>query len=357
MSDVLYAATRKGLFTLKRSGPRRWKIAKVDFLGDNVSVVLPAADGWLYAALELGHFGVKLRRSKDGGRSWEERAVPAFPEEEKLTLKKLWALAQAGGRLWAGTIPGGLWSSDDGGASWRLNEGLWDHPSRKSWMGGGYDEPGLHSICVNPRDPSDIVAGVSTGGVWGSLDGGRTWEPRTKGLFAVYMPPEKREVPEAQDAHMIAQCAADPATLYLQHHNGAFKSSDRGRSWTELHVKPSSFGFAVAAHPEEPGTAWFVPAVKDETRVPVGAKMVVARTRDGGRTFQQLRKGLPQRHAYDLVYRHCLDVSADGKRLAAGSTTGSLWVTEDGGAAWTQVSAHLPPVYCLRFKPPLRPSR
>jgi photosystem II stability/assembly factor-like uncharacterized protein len=109
------------------------------------------------------------------------------------------------------------------------------------------------------------------------------------------------------------------------------------------------FGFAVAVDPNDGDTAWLVPAVKDETRVPVDAKVVVARTRDAGKSWQVLTDGLPQSHAYDITYRHALDVDASGKRLAFGSTTGSLWVTEDAGDSWTCVSRHLPPVYAVRF--------
>jgi hypothetical protein len=54
-------------------------------------------------------------------------------------------------------------------------------------------------------------------------------------------------------------------------------------------------------------------------------------------------------HAYDITYRHGLDVDSSGKRLAFGSTTGSLWITEDGGDQWTCLSTHLPPIYAVRF--------
>jgi photosystem II stability/assembly factor-like uncharacterized protein len=114
-------------------------------------------------------------------------------------------------------------------------------------------------------------------------------------------------------------------------------------------VEPSVFGFAVAVHPQDPDTAWLVPAVKDECRVPVGGKLVVTRTRDGGKSWTVLREGLPQEHAYDLVYRHGLDVDESGQRLAFGSTTGGLWVTENQGDSWECVSAHLPPIASVRF--------
>ena len=79
------------------------------------------------------------------------------------------------------------------------------------------------------------------------------------------------------------------------------------------------------------------------------AHEVVARTRDGGQTFDVLRNGLPQQDAYDLVFRHALDVDNSGDRLAFGSTTGSLWLSEDGGDGWKTLSKHLPPVYAVRF--------
>ncbi len=57
--------------------------------------------------------------------------------------------------------------------------------------------------------------------------------------------------------------------MWAQHHNGIFRWADGARSWTEITcVRPSTFGFAVAAHPRDERTAWFVPAVKDESRYP-----------------------------------------------------------------------------------------
>ena len=101
---------------------------------------------------------------------------------------------------------------------------------------------------------------------------------------------------------------------------------------------PSTFGFAVAVHPDDPDTAWFVPAVSDRCGCRSTAKFVVTRTRDGGATFDVLSDGLPHEPAYDLVYRHGLDIDATGERLMMGSTTGSLWWSGNGGDAWTNIS-------------------
>jgi hypothetical protein len=170
-------------------------------------------------------------------------------------------------------------------------------------------------------------------------------------MRAEYMPPERQGDPNIQDPHLVAQCRSNPDVLWVQHHNGIFRSTDGAASWSEItNVKPSTFGFPVAAHPDDPDTAWFVPATKDEKRYPVDGKVVVNRTRDGGESFDTLTRGLPQEHAYDLVFRHALDVDETGRRLTFGSSTGSLWISEDGGDSWVAVSSNLPPVYAVRFE-------
>lgn len=364
MADTaIHVATRKGLFRLER-GPSGWAIARVSFLGDPVTMVLDdPRDGVTYAALNLGHFGVKVRRSDDGGVHWTEVQSPAFPTEpgapaedaEKApSVKQVWALAAAGrdqpGVIWAGTIPAALFRSADRGESWQLVRPLWDLPERKRWFGGGYDEPGLHSICVDPAESAKLFCGISCGGVWFTPNGGETWECRSSGMYAEYMPPDLRGDPVVQDPHRVVQSRSSPNVLWAQHHNGVFRTGDGGSQWGEVtEIRPSKFGFAVAVHPADADTAWFVPGVKDECRVPVDAKLAVARTRDGGKTFEVLRSGLPQEHSYDLVYRHALSVDDQGERLVMGSTTGSLWASDDAGAGWQLVSAHLPPIYQVEF--------
>jgi hypothetical protein len=367
--DRFLVATRKGLFNIERRGGvrPRWAIAGTAFLGDNVSMVLPAEGGRsMLAALDHGHFGPKLHRSRDGGRSWAECGVPAMPapaegEEEwrepmggrivPQQVLRIWALERGpDGVIWCGTIPGGLFRSTDDGDSWALVRSLWERPERKEWFGGGADFPGIHSICIDPRDAATVTVAVSCGGVWASTDGGDSWEIRGAGMRAEYMPPDRQYDPHIQDPHRVVQCRARPDALWAQHHNGVFRSSDGGRSWEEIgSVTPSVFGFAVAVHPLDPATAWLVPARKDEFRIPVNGRVVVARTRDGGGSFDVLTRGLPQRHAYDLTYRHALDVDRSGERLAFGTTTGSLWVSETAGDGWKTVSRHLPPVYAVRW--------
>jgi hypothetical protein len=364
MSRTLLVATRKGLFRLRKKG-KDWRVTSPDFLAVPVSMALQdPRDGATYAALDHGHFGVKLHRCD--GKEWQEIAAPVYPPapdgvEEKdaigrpwpRKLKLVWSLEidpTSDGGLWCGTIPGGLFRSVDRGASWELVESLWNEPKRKDWMGGGADLPGIHSICVHPHDPKDVRVGVSCGGIWRTTDAGATWQVSSHGMRQEHIPPEQTSDAWRQDVHRVVQCPAAPERIWAQHHNGIFRSKKDGVSFKEIEAKaPSRFGFPVVVHPEDPDTAWFVPAVKDECRVPVDGRLCVIRTRDGGKTFDVQRKGLPQEDCFDLVYRHGLDISADGEQLAMGSTTGGLWTSANGGKSWTQVDARLPPIYAVRF--------
>lgn len=363
MNPRALIATRKGLFELVQAG-NGWAIEHSHFLGDPVTMMLSdRRDGTVYAALNLGHFGVKLHRRDPGSIDWTEIAAPEYPPQPadseddvawKLTM--IWSLAVGGrdepGVLWAGTLPGGLFRSGDRGDSWQLVRSLWDAPERRAWFGGGYDTPGIHSICVDPTDSRHLLVGISCGGAWVTDDGGVSWALSSAGMRASYMPPERADDQDVQDPHRIVQCAAVPEVFWCQHHSGIWRSSDGGRLWQHI-AQPdqgvSDFGFAVAVHPQDPDTAWFVPAAADQNRIPVNAALTVTRTRDGGKSFEVLRAGLPQQHCYDLIYRHGLAVSDDGLVLLIGSTTGGLWASDNSGDAWQAISNTLPPIYAIGF--------
>ena len=198
------------------------------------------------------------------------------------------------GVLWCGTIPGGLFRSDDRGDSWQLVESLWNLPSRLKWFGGGYDDAGIHSVSVDPRGPGRLVVGVSCGGAWRTDDGGRPGRSRRTACGPTSSRPSRpatptRRIPTASSAARPRPTCCGPSTTAA--------SSDRPTTATSgprsTEAGPSTFGFAVAVHPDDPDTAWFVPAVSDEVRIPVDGKFVVTRTRDGGESFDVLSDGPP----------------------------------------------------------------
>ncbi len=355
MAERMLVATRKGLLQLARKDGG-WSVARLSFPGIAVTAALhDKRDGTLYAMLKHGHFGSKLHRSDNDGLTWTELTAPAFPADAAgaPALFQIWTVEAGGadepGRLWAGALPAGLFRSDDRGEHWQQVSSLWNVPEREKWFGGGYDDAGIHTISPDPRDARRVFVAISCGGVWDSNDSGQSWTLRGDGMVAAYMPPELAGQRETQDPHRVARCTAAPDTMWMQHHCGIFRSTDAGANWTQLKLPVDDFGFAVAAHPKDPLTAWFVPAIKDELRLPRDGALAVTRTSDGGKTWQSFRAGLPQRDAYDLIYRHGLDVDATGSQLAMGSTTGSLWVSDSAGEGWQLVNAHLPPVYAVRL--------
>jgi hypothetical protein len=370
MKPRIHVGTRKGLFAFEKTNGH-WCPAGEWFLGIHIPMLLhDRRDGLLHAAVEHGHFGTKMHRSADGGATWEETVGIVYPPKPDdvpeirdsfrnvvvpWSLEKVWSLETGGpdqpGLLWCGTIPGGLFRSTDSGVTWELVRSLWDRPERADWGGGGYDFPGIHSICVDPRNSQRVAVAISCAGVWLTEDGGESWEQGADGMTYDFLPAEQGGAdPGGQDPHRMVMCPAAPDRYWVQHHCSIYRSDGAGRGWQEIPgVKPSGFGFAVAVHPRDPDTAWFVPAKKDEFRYPVDGEFVVTRTRDGGKSFEVLSKGLPPAPCYDLVYRHGLDIDESGDCLVMGSTTGALWISEDQGDSWELLSAHLPPIYCVRF--------
>lgn len=386
MADRILVGTRKGTFSIEKTNGR-WSPRLSGHPGVGVNFV--ARDphtGTLWAALGHGHWGAKLSRSTDDGKTWSDAPQIKYPEGARYlappeptedgsdagkgptvkpaTLLKLWVLGFGQkGRIYVGTIPGGLFVSEDGGESFELNRPLWNHESRGGdlfsgegsgmthWYGTPASEgefaPGIHSIVVDPRNPDRILIAVSTAGVLESTDGGQTWRGRNKGLTMDYLPDPEAEW--GHDPHFVTLSAGQPDHVWQQNHCGVFYSADGAATWKKV-SKPDvgvHFGFPVAVDAQDGKTAWVVPGKSDMQRTTVDGSLFVARTTDGGESWEQLRQGLPQEHAYDVVYRHALDNSGD--RLAFGSTTGNLYVSEDRGESWQTAANNLPPIYSVRF--------
>lgn len=387
MSDRILVGTRKGAFVVEK-GRGGWTPHLAGHAGMGVNFLAREPHtGALWAALGHGHWGAKLARSDDGGKTWADaaqvkypagarylgHAIPSEDAEEMpgptqlkpATLLKLWTLAfGAPGTIYVGTIPGGLFVSRDGGGSFALNLPLWNHESRGGdlfngegtgvthWFGtpaseGGEFAPGIHSILVDPRDADHVLVAISTAGVLETRDGGKSWRSRNKGLVMDYQPDPNAEW--GHDPHAIELCPGQPDHIWQQNHCGVFYSADGAASWKKVSFPDQGvhFGFPVAVDAAHGGTAWVVPGKADMERMAIDGGLFVARTQDGGASWEMLREGLPQKHAYDVILRHALGNGGD--RLAFGSTTGNLYVSEDRGESWRTVANNLPPIYSVRF--------
>lgn len=385
MSARIIVGTRKGTFLVEQ-GTRGFTPRLVGHEGVGVNYALrDPHTGTLWALLGHGHWGAKLSRSRDDGATWQDAAQISYPEGARYighemptgsedepkslirpaTLLKLWHMAVGpDGRLYVGTIPGGLFTSDDGGESFELNRPLWNHESRGGdlftgdgtgmthWFGtpaseGGEFAPGIHSITVDPRNEKRVLVAISTAGVLETTDGGKSWRSRNKGMLNDYLPDPAAEW--GHDPHYVELCPGQPDHVWQQNHAGVFYSSDGAATWKRVSAPDRGvhFGFPVAVDEADGRVAWLVPGKSDNQRMTIGGGLFVARTRDGGETWEDLREGLPQQHAYDVVYRHAL--ANRGDLLAFGSTTGNLYVSTDRGDSWQTVANNLPPIYSVRF--------
>lgn len=354
----LLVSTRKGLVIFrKHSG--KWKPDRVHF--DGIPVSLSYYDPirhQLWAFQDHGHWGMKIQRSLNFGESWEELPAPVYPEGSMVkpgvpaSLKYIWAAQHLMGShphdFLVGTEPGGLFHWSEDRKDWTLNTHLWNQPGRADkWFGGGRDFPGIHSIVIDPRDPTHWYVGISCAGVFESHDAGATWHPRNNGLRADFLPDPKAEI--GHDPHLLMCCENHPEVMWQQNHCGIFKSNDAGKNWIDVSEPdgPAFFGFAIAAHETNPDVAWVAPGVSDEKRVAIDHALCISRTEDGGKTWQALRTGLPQEYCFDIVYRHALISRQD--QLVFGTTTGNLFHSDDGGDSWQTLSNHLPMVYATAF--------
>ncbi len=350
----LLVGTRKGLVVVRGERGGAFEPAGRHFPGQEVAFAMcDRRSGRVFASVVHGQFGPRLYWSDDPDGAWEIAAGLSFPDDTETALERVWIVCEGEGEgvLFAGVAPAALFRSDDGGRSWELVRGLWDHPTRPEWQPGGGGMC-LHSICPWPGHPERLAVGVSAAGVWLTNDGGESWRRGVDGLVARYLPEEAREGALALCVHNMHRAPLEPSTLYMQFHGGVYRSDDAGECWIDLAAGTdlvSDFGFPMVAHPREPDRAYLIPLAGDFDRVAPDGRLAVWETTDRGTTWVERSTGLPSRDAWLVVLRQafCCD-GAEPLGLYFGATSGDLFGSFDAGATWTSLAQHLPPVLSVR---------
>ena len=354
---LLLVGTMKGLFLLRADrGRRRFAMSGPHFPGSSVyAASFDARTGRrrIWAAPSSMHWGAELCSSDDFGKTWNRPETPLvrFPESSGATLANIWQIspgrAEDADALYCGVEPSALFESRDAGESWSLNDGLWNHPHRAKWRPGGGGLC-LHTVLVDPQRRGRLTVATSTGGAYRSDDGGRSWQVKNRGVRAEFLPDPNPEF--GQCVHKIAQHAVRPDRLFLQNHWGLYRSDDGGDTWTDVaNGVPSDFGFCVGIHPRDPDTAFVLPLHSDGFRCTPDGKLRVYRTRDGGKSWHAMTRGLPQKGALETVVRDAMAVDTlEPAGVYFGTRSGKLYGSRDEGRSWTLVAQGLPPVVCVK---------
>ncbi len=362
---VLQIGTRKGLFVLTADDARRnWTVSEPMFLGHIVQHAMldPRNGSRLVIGVSTGHLGPTVFYSDDLGTTWTEASrPPAFRTGERL-LRSLsstfWLTpghASQPGRWFLGGSPQGLFTSDDGGATWAPFDGWNDHPMWETWAEwpeqNTPDGSMLHSINIDPRDCDHMYIGLSSGGVFETTDGGTDWRPLNKGSVAPMSP--DTDIEFGHDPHCVRMHPLRPDRLYQQNHCGIYRIDRPADRWVRIGDNMpgeiGDIGFPVELHPRDPDTVWVFPMDGTDVwpRTSPDGRPAVYRTADAGESWTRCDNGLPDR-AWFTVKRQAMTVDRhDPVGVYFGTTSGEVWASTDEGSSWMCIAAHLPEIYSV----------
>ncbi len=354
----LLVGTSNGAFHLRADSRRRsWKLRGPMLQGWKVLHISADTRGrgtTLYAGIDHTAFGPTIMRSSDWGRTWAQVGTPPrFGRGAPGTLKAVWTIvpgrASEPQTLFAGVADAALFRSTDQGQSWTELKGLQRHPSRPGWSPGN---GGLctHTILLDPRDPKHLSVGISAVGFLDSTDGGRTFSMRNEGLPAVVA---TKAHPQGSCVHTVVADPTNSRRLYMQNHQGMFRSRDGGERWRRCESGlPGPFGFPLVMHPQDPRSLYSAPLQGDYHRCFPKGRMRLYRTSDGGTSWKPIGKGLPDRHFYGGVLRHALAVDGcDPAGVYVGTTNGHLFGSADEGRTFRRLPGDYNRIMSVRTVP------
>jgi photosystem II stability/assembly factor-like uncharacterized protein len=194
-----------------------------------------------------------------------------------------------------------------------------------------------------PGDPNVYYTATASGGVWKSIDGGRTWKPVFDGQ-------------PISSIGSIAVAPSDPNVVYVGSGeanirgnvaagNGIYKSVDAGKTWTHVWKQEGQIG-TMAVHPRNADVAFA--AVLGHAFGP-NPERGVYRTRDGGKTWQQILTKDEHTGASDvaldpsnpnIVFAGFWQARRFPWDMTSGGPGSGLWVSRDGGDTWKQLTGN-----------------
>ncbi len=249
---------------------------------------LGAANGWIYDSHNGGHTWKRLARIGNRDDLVLDNIV-VDPADSKHILAGAWVL---------GSADGGLFVSNDGGATWTSNPEM-AHQS-------------IRALTAAPSNGKILVAGTLEG-VYRSEDDGVHW-----GLIS---PAGSMEIHEVES---IAIDPTDPRTIYAGTWHLPWKTTDGGATWNNIKqgIIEDSDVFSIIVDPKQPQTVY------------ASACSGIYKSENGGEKFTKIQ-GIP------MSARRTRVLMQDPQHLGtvyAGTTEG-LFRTDDAGALWTRTTS------------------
>ena len=328
--------TDKGGYLLRSGDRDRWVAG---FEGWKVTAFGEAADGTKLAATASSWYGATISRSSDL-EAWEEiEDGPAYGEDSGRKLKQIWTFHGAvDGTVYAGVDEAGLFRSADHGVSWAPVDALNDHETRPGWQGGAGGLCAHHVL----TDAKRVWVGISSVGVFRSDDGGATFGRFDEGVTPASTVAEGADM-DGWCVHGLVADPEDPNRIWRQDHMGMYRTSDGGESWERSeNGLPSGFGFAIKRD-HATGRLFNAPIDKPENRTPVGGRFAVYASDDDGDSWSVAGSGWPEDPGYGIVLRGAMTTDAqDPLGIYAGTTSGEVWGSVDGGDTWRRLPGTYP---------------
>lgn len=346
MSVTVLVGTDKGGFVYRSDDSRgKWRIEGPFFKGWKVTAATRARDGTWLVGTASDVYGSAIHKSRDL-KEWKQVPQgPAYAAESNRKLTQIWKIVAHESALYAGVAEAGLFRSTDGGDTWAPVSGLNEHRTRGGWCPGA---GGLcaHSILIDPGNPKRIWCGISAVGVFRSDDGGATWQAKNEGVPVILEDKDYADIGFC--VHTITPDPSDADRIYRQDHRGMFRSSDGGDHWERIeNGLASGYGFPLVIDRRTKALFAF-PLESDEYRVPKDGRFRIFRSTDRGDSWHALADGLPQDNVYANVLRGAMDadhLSPGG--VYAGTTSGDIYATRDGGDSWFALPGRFPRVHCV----------
>lgn len=266
------------------TGVYRWRDGAVAPLGladERVSALYAWRDRDRLTIL-AGSYGHGLFRSADGGRAWERVTAGLTAAAFRCFAPDL----PRPGAILAGAEPARLYRSDDGGRTWQELAGITRIAGHERWFLPYSPRAGaVRNVYAPPGRPGRLLAAVEVGGLLTSDDGGATW---------VCAP-----VIDDEDLHYVTGHPQHPDLLYaalgyasLTHREraagprqfgGVARSRDGGRTWQKIET---DYTRAVLVPPARPDLVLAGPAPH------VGRAGRIVVSADGGQSWSPASGGL-----------------------------------------------------------------